>query len=95
MPGGSSMPSSTSVGGMANPYRIMFCRPAWAFGVSTPRKPLIRPYSFSNASPISSWIILGLRFIVSRSAAVEVVNGAPGAVAASGSTSRLKVSDVS
>ena len=54
-----------SSGGYVNGCRIMFCRPAWALGVSTPRKPLMRPYFGSNASPISSWIILGLRFMVS------------------------------
>ena len=65
-PGGSSIPSRTSSGGYMYGCRIMFWRPAWAFCVSTPRKPLMRPYSLSKASPISSWIILGLRFMVSE-----------------------------
>ena len=56
-PGGSSMPSRTSLAGFTYGYRMRFCCcPACAFGVSRPRLPLIRPYSFSNASPISSWM---------------------------------------
>ncbi|GAO04619.1 hypothetical protein PSR1_03514 [Anaeromyxobacter sp. PSR-1] len=65
-PGGSTMPSRSSLAGLTYGYRIRFCCwPACALGASRPRLPLMRPYSFSNASPISSWMALRCSGMVS------------------------------